>query len=50
MSYYRVCRHCGSRLDPGEVCDCTAAKFDRLTDENKRIVRDRIAALVAGQK
>lgn len=22
MSYYRTCPHCGSNLDPGEVCDC----------------------------
>ena len=22
MSYYRICRHCGAHLDPGEVCDC----------------------------
>lgn len=22
MSYYRICPHCGARLDLGEVCDC----------------------------
>lgn len=22
MSYYRICPHCGSSLDPGERCDC----------------------------
>lgn len=22
MSYYNVCEHCGSNLDPGEKCDC----------------------------
>ena len=21
--YYRTCKKCGARLDPGEVCDCT---------------------------
>ena len=22
MSYYKVCPHCGSNLDPGERCTC----------------------------
>lgn len=22
MAYYRTCPDCGSRLDPGEICDC----------------------------
>lgn len=22
MSYYNVCEHCGSNLNPGEKCDC----------------------------
>ena len=22
MSYYNICEHCGSNLDPGEKCDC----------------------------
>lgn len=22
MAYYRICPRCGSRLDPGERCDC----------------------------
>ncbi len=22
MSYYYVCKYCGSNLDPGEKCDC----------------------------
>lgn len=22
MPYYRTCPDCGSRLDPGEICDC----------------------------
>lgn len=47
---YRTCPHCGANLDPGEVCDCPSAMFDRLSDENKRIVIDRIEALVAEQK
>ena len=26
MSYYRTCPHCGSNLDPSEICDCQAKK------------------------
>lgn len=22
VSYYRTCEHCGSHLDPGEICEC----------------------------
>ena len=22
MAYFRTCPHCGSNLDPGEICDC----------------------------
>lgn len=26
MAYYKTCGVCGSNLDPGEICDCKAAK------------------------
>lgn len=22
MAYFKICPHCGSHLDPGEICDC----------------------------
>ena len=25
-TYYNTCPHCGAALDPGEKCDCRAAK------------------------
>ena len=27
--YYRVCKHCGSNLDPGEKCDCQKDKINK---------------------
>lgn len=38
MSYFHACPYCGAHLDPGEVCDCFVAKYNRLTPENKRKV------------
>lgn len=26
MAYYRICPHCGARLDPGERCECEHEK------------------------
>lgn len=31
----KVCPYCGAHLDPGESCDCVAAKYSRLTPENR---------------
>lgn len=41
MAYYRVCRFCGSNLDPGERCDCMDKRqeredlFERITTESE---------------
>lgn len=32
MSYYRTCPHCGSNLDPGEVCECQIGAALLLTE------------------
>ena len=29
MAYYRTCSHCGSNLDPGEICDCEQKKKEK---------------------
>lgn len=40
MAYYRSCEHCGSNLDPGEMCGCQAEEkrqerlFAETVDEN----------------
>lgn len=49
MSYFHVCPHCGAHLDPGEVCDCFVAKYNRLTPENKRKVDSLAFALIDAQ-
>lgn len=40
MAIYKICPHCGAHLDPGETCDCIAARYDALTKAN----RDRLDA------
>ena len=32
MPYYRTCPHCGSHIDPGEVCDCRGSIVDRMKE------------------
>lgn len=34
MSYYNVCEHCGSNLDPGEKCDCMEQQEGKETVTN----------------
>lgn len=50
MGIYKICPHCGAHLDPGETCDCIAARYDLLTPAN----RDRLDAfameLIAAQR
>ena len=50
MSIYKICPHCGAHLDPGELCDCIAARYDFLIPAN----RDRLDAftmeLIAEQR
>lgn len=49
MSYFRVCSYCGAALDPGEVCDCFVAKYNRLTLENRRKLDSLAFALIDAQ-
>lgn len=39
MSYYHECNTCGSRLDPGERCDCEIAKERRNQNDELRKMR-----------
>lgn len=48
MNYY-TCPYCGAHLDPGELCDCTPSKYNRLTPENKRKADSFAFALVDAQ-
>ena len=32
MAYYKVCPHCGTRLDLGEVCDCRKDRMRQAYD------------------
>ena len=41
-----ICQYCGAHLDPGESCDCTLSKYNRLTPGNKRKVDFLAFALV----
>ena len=50
MSYYKACPFCGAHLDPGENCNCVEAIYERLTPENKRIVKSTADKLLAEQK
>ena len=34
MGIYKICPHCGAHLDPGEACDCIAARYASLTPAN----------------
>ena len=38
MSYYNVCEHCGSNLDPGEKCDCMNQQEEKETRKMKEKV------------
>lgn len=35
MIHHKTCPYCAAHLDPGEVCDCTESRYNRLTLENK---------------
>lgn len=45
----KVCPYCGVHLDPGEPCDCVAAKYSRLTSENRDKFDTAIAILLKKQ-
>ena len=43
MPYYRICPDCGSRLDPGERCDCRdneEAALDATNIQSGKVERD----------
>lgn len=50
MGIYKICPHCGARLDPGEVCDCIAARYDALSPDNRARLDCFILALEAKQR
>ena len=31
MLYYKTCPYCGAHLDPGEHCDCTKERSEKMT-------------------
>ena len=33
MDYYKTCPECGTRLDPGEVCDCQRDELEEFLKE-----------------
>ena len=45
----KVCPYCGAHLDPGESCGCVAAKYSRLTPENRDKFDTAIAMLLKKQ-
>lgn len=30
--YFRICKHCGAYLDPGETCDCAERSRKKSSD------------------
>ena len=35
MAYYKQCPNCGANLDPGETCECQAAKAEEINEERQ---------------
>ena len=50
MGIYKICPHCGAHLDPGEACDCIAARYDALTQANRERLDRFILELSAEQR
>lgn len=50
MSIYKICPHCGAHLDPGEACDCIAARYDALSAENRARLETFAMELMAEQR
>lgn len=50
MGIYKICPHCFAHLDPGEVCDCIAARYEALTQANRERLDKFIAELTAEQR
>lgn len=50
MGIYKICPHCGARLDPGEACDCIAARYESLTPANRDLLDTFAMELIAAQR
>lgn len=50
MGIYKICPHCGAHLDPGEACDCIAARYASLTPANRERLDSFTAKLMAEQR
>lgn len=50
MGIYKICPHCGACLDPGETCDCIAARYASLTPANRERLDSFTMELMAEQR
>lgn len=50
MGIYKICPHCGAHLDPGEACDCIAARYGFLTPANRDCLDAFALELIAEQR
>ena len=50
MGIYKICPHCGAHLDPGEACDCIAARYEMLTPDNRARLDSFALELAAKQR
>lgn len=50
MGIYKICPHCGAHLDPGETCDCIAARYATLSPANRERLDSFIVKLTAEQR
>ena len=50
MGIYKICPYCGAHLDPGEACDCIAARYDALSPANRERLDGFLAELSAEQR
>lgn len=37
MLYYKTCPYCGAHLDPGEHCDCTKERSEKMNPQKLRL-------------
>lgn len=50
MAYYRICPHCGARLDPGERCECEHEKSPSPAATSREAKRNIQGQYTAGKK
>lgn len=50
MGIYKICPHCWAHLDPGEACDCIAARYAVLSSANRERIDSFIVELTAEQR